>query len=191
MKKRLHINKGFSLVELIIVIAILAILAAAIAPAILRYIDKSKRADDIASADAIQTALKASMSEGDINDIVMAWDVDIKDHDASATTILLVCASGDDEWTNPTTNADLDELKEVLDKTCAPPVIKYKKKIVASSAGNSNSNYCLGTSGQFTPKGWAVGINPNDELCVYITNGALDTSVEGIALNPNACRDYK
>ena len=32
-------NKGFSLVELIIVIAIMAILAGAIAPALIRYID--------------------------------------------------------------------------------------------------------------------------------------------------------
>ena len=37
-------NKGFSLVELIIVIAIMAILAAAIAPALIRYIDKSRNA---------------------------------------------------------------------------------------------------------------------------------------------------
>ena len=36
-------DNGFSLVELIIVIAIIAILAAAIAPALIRYISKSKR----------------------------------------------------------------------------------------------------------------------------------------------------
>ena len=191
MKKGLHSNKGFSLVELIIVIAIMAIIAATIAPAVLRYIDKSKRADDIASAEAIQTAFKASMAEGDINDIVMAQDEDIKKNDAGATTILLVCAAGDDEWTNPTSNSDLDDLKDVLDKTCPPPVIMYKKSITASDAAHSNSNYCLATFGQFTPKGWAVGINPNDELCVYITNGATDTTVEGVALNPIECKDYK
>ena len=39
-------NKGFSLVELIIVIAIMAILAAAIAPALIRYIDKSRSANE-------------------------------------------------------------------------------------------------------------------------------------------------
>ena len=54
-------NHGFSLVELIIVIAIMAILAAAIAPALIRYINKARKADDIAGADAIghtfQTAL--------------------------------------------------------------------------------------------------------------------------------------
>ena len=35
-------NKGFSLVELIIVIAIMAILAGAIAPALIRYIDSQE-----------------------------------------------------------------------------------------------------------------------------------------------------
>lgn len=40
-------NKGFSLVELIIVIAIMAILAMTIAPATIRYIDKSRKADDL------------------------------------------------------------------------------------------------------------------------------------------------
>lgn len=55
-------NKGFSLVELIIVIAIMAILAAAIAPALIRYIDKSRKASDISTAGTIQTAVQAAMA---------------------------------------------------------------------------------------------------------------------------------
>ncbi len=56
-------SKGFSLVELIIVIAIMAILASAIAPALIRYIVKARKADDIATADALGTTLMAAMSE--------------------------------------------------------------------------------------------------------------------------------
>lgn len=58
-------NKGFSLVELIIVIAIMAILAAAIAPALIRYINKSRKADDIAAADALGSTLNAAISSKD------------------------------------------------------------------------------------------------------------------------------
>jgi type IV pilus assembly protein PilA len=58
-------NKGFSLVELIIVIAIMAILAAAIAPALIRYIDKSRRADDVTAAGTVLTAVQTAMADED------------------------------------------------------------------------------------------------------------------------------
>ncbi len=58
-------NTGFSLVELIIVIAIMAILAAAIAPALIRYINKARKADDIATADALGTTFKAAITENE------------------------------------------------------------------------------------------------------------------------------
>jgi prepilin-type N-terminal cleavage/methylation domain-containing protein len=46
-------NKGFTLVELIIVIAIIAVLAAVLAPQYIKYVEKSK-----AAADAKQLQLK-------------------------------------------------------------------------------------------------------------------------------------
>ena len=58
-------NKGFSLVELIIVIAIMAILAAAIAPALIRYIDKSRRADDVTAAGTVLTGVQTAMADED------------------------------------------------------------------------------------------------------------------------------
>lgn len=55
-------NKGFSLVELIIVIAIMAILAGAIAPALIRYIDKSRISNDVSSCKTIKTAVETAMA---------------------------------------------------------------------------------------------------------------------------------
>ncbi|MBU5475533.1 type II secretion system GspH family protein [Eubacterium sp. MSJ-21] len=67
-------NKGFSLVELIIVIAIMAILAGAIAPALIRYIDKSRKSNDVSAAKTIKTAIETSMSNEDAYEALTTGD---------------------------------------------------------------------------------------------------------------------
>lgn len=57
-------SKGFSLPELIIVIAIMAIITGALAPSLIKYIEKSKRAKDIANAQAIETVMIHAFSDG-------------------------------------------------------------------------------------------------------------------------------
>lgn len=58
--------------ELIIVIAIMSILAAAIAPAIIRYIDKSRKAIDIETAQVIFTAANLASATSD-DDAAEGW----------------------------------------------------------------------------------------------------------------------
>jgi prepilin-type N-terminal cleavage/methylation domain-containing protein len=67
-------NKGFSLVELIIVIAIMAILAGAIAPALIKYIDKSRKSNDVSSAKTIKTAIETALG----TESVYEWMVNTK-----------------------------------------------------------------------------------------------------------------
>ncbi len=51
-------NKGFSLVELIIVIAIMAVLVGVLAPTYLQYVEKSKKSNDVSTVDTIVSAIE-------------------------------------------------------------------------------------------------------------------------------------
>ena len=51
-------NKGFSLIELIIVIAIMAVLVAVIAPNLTKYLSSSKQKTDISNADTIRGVIE-------------------------------------------------------------------------------------------------------------------------------------
>lgn len=63
MKKN---NKGFSLVELIIVIAIMAVLIGLLAPQYLRFVEKSKKSSDITNAQSLATAYNVAFADGKI-----------------------------------------------------------------------------------------------------------------------------
>lgn len=74
MKERKMNNKGFSLVELIIVIAIMAILIVVLAPQYLKYVERSRNSTDLQNATELKTAIetyvadpesKEAMADGD------------------------------------------------------------------------------------------------------------------------------
>ena len=65
-KQRTLNNKGFSLIELIVVIAIMAILVGVLAPQFIQYIESSKQSTDIQSASAIRSAIEAGVADGTI-----------------------------------------------------------------------------------------------------------------------------
>lgn len=56
-------NKGFSLVELIIVIAIMAILVGVMAPQLIKYIEKANVSADTQIADSVRTAVQTTIMD--------------------------------------------------------------------------------------------------------------------------------
>ena len=118
-------NKGFSLVELIIVIAIMAILAAAIAPALIRYIDKSRKADDVTAGGTINSAVSAALANEDAYDELQNW----------SNTIVAVVSKG---GMTASGSAFKDELEANLDQKVAP---KYKKEDQAAFYVYADANH--------------------------------------------------
>ena len=67
MKKFKENNKGFSLVELIVVIAIMVVLIAVLGSTILGYVEKSKYSKDVTALDSIKTAVSTYVADPDNN----------------------------------------------------------------------------------------------------------------------------
>ena len=65
-KQKSLTNKGFSLVELIIVIAIMAVLVGVLAPQFLKYVERSRKATDVDNMQAVITAIQVYAADPDV-----------------------------------------------------------------------------------------------------------------------------
>lgn len=63
-------NKGFSLVELIVVIAIMAVLVGVLAPTLIRNVEKSRESTDMQTLDSIRSSVTTALSIESINELV-------------------------------------------------------------------------------------------------------------------------
>ena len=66
-------TKGFSLVELIVVIAIMAVMAAVLAPALLGYVEKSRTQKDASAMGEVTNAIQLSLADQNVYDELLQY----------------------------------------------------------------------------------------------------------------------
>lgn len=106
MKKKFAAREGFTLVELIVVIAILGILAAVAVPAYSGYVEKAKEAGDTQIVSAMNTAVAAACVENGVTptDISISALTSVK---GTAVTEITVADVDDDAIPSGVTEANL------------------------------------------------------------------------------------
>lgn len=70
-------NKGFSLIELIIAIAILIILTGLLAPQFMKYIEKSREAKDVQAMDTVYSSVQAALANEGAYDAMITNTADV------------------------------------------------------------------------------------------------------------------
>lgn len=85
-------NKGFSLVELIIVIAIMAILVGVMAPQLLKYVERSRESRDVQTADTVRTAIVTAMLDPAVDKVPTSGYATLADLYADTTNTKFVAA---------------------------------------------------------------------------------------------------
>ena len=182
MKKN---NKGFSLVELIIVIAIMAILAGAIAPALIKYIDKSRRSNDVTSAKTIKTAVETALGGDSIYELLTTGtgaiiEVEPGENTSNASTagqygvtiLEETYGAGDDD--GKINGKAVADLKLQAEKTIAQnigektPKLKYRKN--ASDPKGDTTN---------VPTKFVAVVSNGGTVYVFISSDAGNISIDG------------
>ncbi len=133
-KQKSKLNKGFSLVELIVVIAIMAVLVGVIATQFVKYVGKSTDTADKTNVDSLQSAANAVLADPDLGPI-------------TAGTYII---SGNGELSQDNVSGAPGKFKSLLETSLGtdpsgnpkyPKATDTNKKFTITVTGNASEGY--------------------------------------------------
>lgn len=176
-------NKGFSLVELIIVIAIMAVLVGAIAPALIRYIDKARASRATDEARIIVNATEAALATKAGEDAPVVYNNTFVDSNGNTVAVGLVTNWILAETQTGTLYSDTDSeysnyivSKEILENLSSSSNHNYKFFNFTGSRTNIIGMNCSQFASQYRDcPGVIIAYGPNGKVLLleYYNYGCL------------------
>jgi len=144
-------NKGFTLVELIIVMAIMAILVGAIAPQVVKYVEKAREAKDVQVLSTVYTAVETVIAS------------------ESSSATLADYSGSLDGWSLE------DEVDKLLstDMNTSDNIVKKCKSSIATKAGATAGTYANAVYIAYDADSGYIG--------VYLASAEIDVSAITVA----------
>lgn len=142
MKKIKSNNKGFSLIELIIVIAIMAVLVAIIAPNLTKYLASSKKKTDAKNLDEIESTLKTCITDYETNNgdlLAASGSMTLVWKPTTGTTAVLSASVGGNATFTALVKAAIDDSKPQSKENTS----KYAKAVITKG---TDGTYSIATS---------------------------------------------
>lgn len=172
MKKEVRKNnKGFSLVELIVVVAIMAVLMVVLAPAMLRYVEKTRKGKDDSAASEVREAVELALADNTIYEAVNEkWKLTDATKKATGVIVVRIETTGEIKLTGQGSTAAglLDEVAYTVGK-------------ISLSSGSAQSSEVAGiklTSKDRKETGYYFTVDYDPERKAYIVNEPNPTNTE-------------
>lgn len=123
-------NKGFSLVELIVVVAIMAVLIGVLVPTLVRNVEKSKKQKDISTVEEVRNQMTIALA----------------DEKYSSLSGTVTCSNGKVELVAASANALGDKGADYIKEVCQNLNAKdtFEKQLTSKAYGTATVTFTIG-----------------------------------------------